>query len=118
MAKKDKMGMEMEDMGTPEPDLTATAPPEELGPTVETETIAEGTGPESPAVGFMTHTIDELPQLATFKEGDDITFKVSSISDDGKSYDLELVSAPATTETPMNEMAATPGMGISTPPTI
>jgi hypothetical protein len=42
----------------------------------------------------VSHTVDELPGLVNYKEGDDITFRVMKVSDDGKTYDLEFLSEP------------------------
>jgi len=62
--------------------FAAETPPEEQG--------GEPLPAEEPAVGgVLTHTVDEVPALRGLGVGDQITFKISSVSEDGNEYNLE-----------------------------
>lgn len=45
---------------------------------------------EAPQNSMMSHTVDEIPQLAGMQVGDTLLFKIAGISDDGSTYDLEV----------------------------
>ena len=65
----------------------------------------EAMAAEEAAVGtIMSHTIDELPELQGKQVGDEIIMRVSNVSEDGNTYDLEIV-----TEQPLPEAAPEPG---------
>lgn len=64
-----------------------------LGAMEETAPVPEEN--EQPVMTVMTHTVDEIPELAGKGIGDTITFSINNISDDGKTFDLEYVEEMA-----------------------
>jgi len=80
MAKKKEE--EIEEVPTPE---------EEIPPTPEEEA--------TPKTGILSHTVDELPELAGKSIGDTITFRIVNISEDGTTYDLEIAEESVKPET-------------------
>jgi len=54
----------------------------------------------------LSHTIDELPELADKTVGDTIPLRITNISEDGKTYSMEVVE-----EVPVAEETALPAAG-------
>ena len=65
--------------------------------------------PETPVTTVMSHTTDEIPELAGKAVGDTVTFTVRNVSDDGKTFDLEYIA-----DVPVPEMEA-PGAPMAGP---
>jgi hypothetical protein len=70
--------------------------------------------PGQEAMTTMTHTVDEIPELAGKGVGDVIAFTITAVSDDGKTYDMEIVPEGQPAEaTPAPEAPAPVGGGKS-----
>lgn len=76
------MADRLEEIGVAETEPIAT--PEEA-PITEAPAVTEE---ETVTGSMMSHTTDELPELSGRAIGDMITFTISNISDDGKTYDM------------------------------
>lgn len=57
----------------------------------------------------LTHTVDEIPELANMNVGDVLTLTIAGVSDDGKSYNLQIQASPEAE--PMGEAAGAPPIG-------
>ena len=57
---------------------------EELPPTGEEEAVGGST---------MSHTIEEMPELEGLAVGDVVTMRITNISEDGSTYDMEAMPA-------------------------
>jgi hypothetical protein len=77
---------------------------EGLAPLPEEGVADMAAGEEVPAAeSVITLTLDDIPELADFQIGDEVTLQIAEISDDGK-YSMSLVPVPAeAVEEPMAE---------------
>ena len=64
---------------------------EEVTPVVAEEEVVEPIAEEGIEGTVMTHTVDEIPALAGLAIGDEISFRVANVSEDGNTFDLEVM---------------------------
>lgn len=67
---------------------------QELPPAEETLPPEEGT--EELTSTVLSHTVEDIPELANKNIGDQIALAITNISEDGKSYDLEVIADEVT----------------------